>query len=480
MEDERRWGGAVRLRVRAARATLSAKRPIGRCSIEPRTTTTSDSRINPGSWTWRRVVMLLAHMVLYVLLAERVRAVLLMLRTSGDMEAHAQIAAICIRENLWPANPAMYLLVAWFGRWGAPPGPLSYWHGMEHLSYVLINLLVAAVLGKVLLTRHIVFAEGQADRAGTRMGRLAQAGRSAGATLAAVALLAAFALPVPPDHYYLGQFPPSVWHNSTTIALAPLAVLLFYCSYRFLLTGGYLPALATAGLCLANLAVKPSFVLPFVIVFPAFALLQFREENRRALFLAAGIWLLCVGALAWQTYYTYFDARLLLQFYRERYQLENIPRERIEISWLTVWQMYSANLVRSLLYSIAFPLAYAVLFPVRAWRDKLLLYAAGLFAAALLLTCMLTETGYRRPHANFFWQTILANYVLFTATVVSLLRPDSRGAGGAAAPPAAAGRWWQGRTWLLARRTVVWAVFGAHVWAGVTYLQRVLATGLYQ
>jgi len=422
------------------------------------------------------VVLLAVHAVLYAAILDRACAILLLLRTSGDIEAHAQIASICIRENMWPANPAVYFLVALFGGWHAPPAGLGDMDGIEHLSYVLINVLLVAVLAKIMLTRHILFAEW---RRPPRLGTMAvdiSAAPSAAATVGAVALLVAFSLPLRQDQLYLGQFPPTVWHNSTTIALAPLALLLFYCSYRFLQAPTPKLAIATAGLCIANVLVKPSFMLPFLMVFPLYALAHFRfsRGGRSPLLWAAGICVLCVGVLALQTYYTYYHAPLLEQFYRERYQMDTIPEERVEVSWFTIWHMYSTNLPLSLLCSIAFPLTYALLFPVKAARDALFRYGAGIFAAAVLLTCMLAETGYRRPHANFFWQTILANYTLFVATLVSLFRPEP--AATLSATPATTSN----SKWQTLRRGLVLVVLGAQVWAGLAYVNRVLATGQYQ
>lgn len=445
--------------------------PFRRCSIDTRLVSPPPSARPPFPSLPRRILLLVLHLVLYLAIADRALAILLLLRTSGDIEAHAQIASICIRENLWPANPGMYLLVALFGHWGAPAGDMSAGGraAITHLSYVLINVLILAVVAKVILTRRILAAEWQIPRHSVR--------HAAAATLAALVLLAAFSLPVRHDLLYLGQFPPTVWHNSTTIALMPLALSLFYCSYRFLQSGSLRLALATAGLCLANIFIKPSFILPFIIIFPAFALARFRFS--RATLATVGICVLCVGALAWQTYYTYYHAPLLDQFYRERYPLWEVNRERIEISFLTIWRLYSANLPLSLLCSIAFPLAYALAFPVRAARDYLFLYAAALFAAALLITCALLETGFRKADANFFWQTIIANYLLFTATLISIFRPAPlRAAPATTAGARASTR--ENRKWFLVRRVFVLAVLALHLMAGLLYLQRVLATGQYR
>jgi hypothetical protein len=48
-------------------------------------------------------------------------------------------------------------------------------------------------------------------------------------------LILAFSLPAAsnnPNWIYIGQIPPNVWHNSTTIFLMPFALLLFWSSYK--------------------------------------------------------------------------------------------------------------------------------------------------------------------------------------------------------------------------------------------------------
>ena len=54
------------------------------------------------------------------------------------------------------------------------------------------------------------------------------------ALLAGLGLVFLFCLPLPGHSWYLGQFPPNLWHNGTIIAMMPFGVLLFLNAVEFL------------------------------------------------------------------------------------------------------------------------------------------------------------------------------------------------------------------------------------------------------
>jgi hypothetical protein len=109
--------------------------------------------------------------------------------------------------------------------------------------------------------------------------------------------------------------------------------------------------------------------------------------------------------------------------------------------------------------SILFPLTYFALFFRKAWRDLLLRYAALLFLLSLTIMALVSETGPRQHHGNFFWQAYVCNYLLFASVALRLLqrlsmnaRPDTRS-------------------------LVLLVALGLHAISGVAYIAKVFLTG---
>lgn len=101
--------------------------------------------------------------------------------------------------------------------------------------------------------------------------------------------LIAVAFSLPGVNTYLGQIPPHVWHNSTTMLLMPFAVALFWTSLSFLRSGESPYLWWSLPLIALNIAAKPSFVLCLFPVLPLAALVRFgwSAPTRRAIALVA-------------------------------------------------------------------------------------------------------------------------------------------------------------------------------------------------
>jgi hypothetical protein len=212
---------------------------------------------------------------------------------------------------------------------------------------------------------------------------------------------------ITPGEWYLGQIPPNVWHNSTTIFLMPFALLLFWISYKqFVLPTKY-RILAITILCILNIVIKPNFYFVFCLMYP---LMLFKSFGLKKEF-----WLnlipLVIGSIL-----------LAVQYYLiYKLGFTSIGEEKsgVGIGLFTVWSILSTNIVLSLLASILFPLAFLCVY----WRDllknMLLQYAFLSFFIAVIIFCVLIETGPRLFDGNFFWQCVVCNYILFL--VVSLM-----------------------------------------------------------
>ncbi len=260
-------------------------------------------------------------------------------------------------------------------------------------------------------------------------------------------LLVVFSLPV--RHYYLGQLPPNVWHNSTTIFLMPFALLLFWTSLRQLTHPSLGRALLITMLAALNILIKPSFFMVFAVAYPLM-LLQAHGLSRR--------WLLellplAVGAAVLAVLYVFIYIRPL--------NVGPAGQSGITIAPFHVWSMYTWSIPLSILASLLFPIVYIALFPSEAWRSQAMRYALLCQLVGVVIAILLTETGPRERHGNFFWQGIVCAYLTFLVTAAEgSARLQERGPR-------------DPRLWVIA------AVFMTHLLAGIAYLAKLFLTSGY-
>ena len=273
-------------------------------------------------------------------------------------------------------------------------------------------------------------------------------GRPARILWIALALTVSFSLPTLAafdGRWYLGQTPPNVWHNSTTIFVMPLAIALFWAAARNLEHPRARQDAAIAVLAVLNVATKPSFFLAFA---PSYTLLVLLANGLRRDFWIR-LWPVAVGALAVLVqYYMIFSMQQA-----NRYQ----GASSVTIEPFGVWSHYSPSIPLSLLASTLFPLVSLVAYR-RALREPAIRLALVLYLTGIAMMALLAESGPRRTHGNFFWQTYLCSHVLFLATAIPLARELCAGKTGL-------------REW------IALAALALQVVAGIAYLVRMLATG---
>lgn len=200
---------------------------------------------------------------------------------------------------------------------------------------------------------------------------------------------------------FLGFLPVNTWHNSTTIFVFPFAVLLFYHSYQYLLKPGLKKAGSVVLLVLLNLCIKPSFLIPFVVVFPFFGLLVFHFTKPFFQTLALAF-LSGAGLLIQSKIGSYIGTTVIA----------------LRVAPFHVWAHWSSHMLLSFLSSVLFPLLYFLFYFKEIKKDLLFKYSSCLFLFALLVYILITETGAREFDGNFLWQVIICNYVLFLVTAI--------------------------------------------------------------
>lgn len=363
------------------------------------------------------------------------------LRLFSDLQPHVLIASTAIRTGEFPGDALYYLVLA------AGTGLSTSSSELEIAAVVVLALSVGA---KVAISIRIALAElsEQLTAAGARSRELAAVG------IPAAVFLLAFSFSLPTERLYLGQLPPNVWHNSTTIFLMPLALSLFWCSLVFLRTADVRWLGWTAVALVANVLAKPSLVLAFVLVFPVAAGVRLRSVPgglRRAALLVAG----AVALLGVQYAYVYAADPVSSHLYGAD------AGSHVAIAPFRVWSSLSDDIPLSIVASLAFPLVAAGVYRGALLRSDMVRYACGLAAAGILLFALLEETGPRQGHGNFAWQADVAIYLLFLAVTVQVIRL------------------WSLTPRLRRRDWLVALAFLAHVAAGAWFLYRWWRTGTY-
>jgi len=273
--------------------------------------------------------------------------------------------------------------------------------------------------------------------------------------LLAISLLFVFVIPIPSyflgDYFiYIGNYAPNVWHNSTILFLFPFALILFELSYKQLQSFDAKRNWWILGLVVLNLFIKPSFFLVFICAYPVMLLIQFGLRKQFWL----GVIPLAVGM-----------AVLIIQ-YIVIYKISGpAANDSSSVVFLPFYKnpelnQDMINIPFALVFSLFFPLLYVVLNITKVYNNKLFLYTLLTFVFSILIFFLISETGRRASHGNYYWQIVITAWLCFFVALLSLLK-DFRN---------------QGST---IKNKVLLSVFGIHVLMGVIYFVRILVTGSY-
>jgi hypothetical protein len=254
---------------------------------------------------------------------------------------------------------------------------------------------------------------------------------------------------------YIGQFSPNLYHNPTSIVLWPFALGLFFAGYQFLSDGRWQMLGAVALLSAVGVLAKPNFAMAFAPAFGLATLCRYRISWRTAF--AAIALVPTVLILLWQLNATFgADAP--------------IGNDRhVSFMPMVAWRAWSTNIPYSLLNSLAFPAAYALMFGRQLVRPGLLAFAWAILAVAFAWLAAFAETdseGRLYEDFNFLWGAHIALFPVFLVTLGDLL---SNTATSVVAEE-------DGLLSLVAnyRALIAWLLFDLHVVSGGVWFMRLL------
>jgi len=237
-----------------------------------------------------------------------------------------------------------------------------------------------------------------------------------------LSLMFVFAIPLPGyfvnGFFYIGNFVPNVWHNSTTIFLFPFAIILFYLSYMQLITFSHKRNLWIFILIILNVFIKPSFLFVFICVYPFFLLYKYKLNKE--------FWL-SMGAVLFSIFLIALEYWMVFQ---------HINPNNKEISNVII-QPFVSYTYYSYLWQLPFSLIFSLLFSLVAVaifidifvivpdllcytefsqiekRTVVLVYFSFIFSGSIDLfsNCRIRSPGYS-------WKFLLANSNMYLAMLL--------------------------------------------------------------
>jgi hypothetical protein len=298
----------------------------------------------------------------------------------------------------------------------SPPGNFLYYLSVYSvalfqtktifLQVSTVLLLSLAVTAKFTLTRIFLFQ--------TFRSTVGSTAKNPSGLLAVLSLLMLVVFSLPADDMYLGQIPPNVFHNSTTIFLMPFAFLLWWISYRQMVKPTRRGIIWLAVLAVANVLIKPSFFMVFAIAYPLMLMRCYGIGKT----LLKNLIPVVVGAASLGVMY--------FVIFRLGYSGKSGVEAGIVVRPFSVWSHWSSNIGLSLLASLAFPIVYCCMYPKDLRKHVVLQYAVVGYVIAMAIFVLLSETGPRELHGNLFWQCVVCSYILFTVLTALFAEKVSR------------------------------------------------------
>lgn len=259
---------------------------------------------------------------------------------------------------------------------------------------------------------------------------------------------------------YLGRLTGTIWHNSTTIVLIPVSVLLFFFAVAFLTAEAPRRAYWVLGpsLIVVDGLLKPNFLLallPGLALFTAVLVLRLRRRT--------GVWAAALPILGRFLVLALPAAVLLAGQYVLAYQDGGVPYTN-GVRPLATWSLLTASVPGGipvvLLESFLLPALVTLLLWGPSRRYPFLLTAwlvTGVAAAQFAVLAEYTATGELLTHGNWSWGGHVAAYVLYISAAILWIRHHTLLPGWA--------------------KALVYVVAATYVATGVVYLMHVMQPG---
>jgi hypothetical protein len=376
------------------------------------------------------IVLLIVLIFIYYYLTYHVKT---------DIPVHAQfIKGYTSNSNPFPVNFLYYFVVYLFGFFSSE---------YAVLLVVSVYVLVFATFFKYFIVKKIIYSELSNSFKDIEVV----------STVSSFLMIFAFSLPsilIFKGLYYKYNFPPNVWHNSTTIFVMPFVVLLFWVSLKQLKVFNQKRLIMIMALILVNALVKPSFLFVYLLAYP---ILLFEKYLFSKLFWINLIPIIVALLLIIAEYYFIYtgpkaedNSSVAISFF---YLFNNI---NVELNWIYITIILISTIVSGYLFPLVLLVRNRALL-----KEDMIRFALICAFFGQIISNTFYETGGRALHGNFYWQNFMCLFLLFFVCILQLLQLISANQ----------------NSWKKYRIEI--SIFALHFLSGILYFIKILVTNDY-
>ncbi|MBC6367509.1 hypothetical protein [Algoriphagus sp. AK58] len=213
------------------------------------------------------------------------------------------------------------------------------------------------------------------------------------------------------SYWYLGKFTPTIWHNSTLIAVFPFCILLVRETLDWLENPQRKKLINLLALSVLIMLIKPSFLFCYIPAFPIYAWLQNPREKKR-LFTSLGLSGIVLFLLFLEKKWIFDLDPMIAKMYS--------PEERsdVVINPFRVHLHFSKEPFFDFLTSFPTTSVFLAFWGKKAFRSRFFGFSFLLLGFALAVYLILAETGFRELHGNFYWQIPVALFLHYLSMLI--------------------------------------------------------------
>lgn len=206
------------------------------------------------------------------------------------------------------------------------------------------------------------------------------------------------------EEQYIGKHSLTCFHNSTSIPLLPISILMLMYSINYFKNESDLNlTLKLILLSSISMLIKPSFMMIYLPVFFFFILITRSNKILKSIL----IFLPCLIILALEYFFIFAT--------EEGSFIDPKINNSVAFGWFDVWNIKSPSFgykVIDVLMPIIFPIIYLIYRP-NARKGIEFKFLLSLFIFSLFFANIIHEDGSRLLHGNFMWHLHIINVLLF-------------------------------------------------------------------
>jgi hypothetical protein len=211
--------------------------------------------------------------------------------------------------------------------------------------------------------------------------------------------------------WYLGKFSPTIWHNSTLIAVFPFCLLLVKVTLSWLEGFDNKHLFQIFGLGFIILMIKPSFMFCYIPALPLLAITS-RKIQWKLLTRLVGISIFFFTLLYIEKVWIFDLDPMIDKLYSPG------QRPGVSINPFHVHLHFSKEPLFDFLSSFPSTILFLFFWGKSAFKDQLYRFSFFLLLFALLVYFIFAETGSREFHGNFYWQIPIALYLHYLSMLL--------------------------------------------------------------